>query len=56
MNKLLEELADILGWVAFIGLIVAAAWVFGGEPDLWDKWHGQAMQGACKQETRHAVE
>ena len=54
MNKLLEALAEILEWAFFIAVVLGLFWVFHGEPDLWDKWHDQAMQDACKQESRHA--
>jgi hypothetical protein len=39
-----------LGWTVIVFLIVLAlAFVLGGEPDLWDKWHAQAMDGYTEQ-------
>lgn len=42
MKDLLESLSTVV-WVA---LILALCFIFYGTPDLWDKWHAQAM-GQC---------
>lgn len=45
---------DVIEIAAFIALIAALVFIFQGEPDLWDRWHAQAMgvqaastQGKC---------
>jgi hypothetical protein len=43
MRALLETVALII----FCVFIMALAFVFDGEPDVWDMWHKAAM-GMCK--------
>jgi len=39
-----EMVSTILGWVFIMFLF----FIFTGEPDLWDKWHDQAMKQSCE--------
>ena len=35
------------GDALFIAFVFALFFIFQGEPDLWDKWHDQAMGVQC---------
>lgn len=34
---------NVLGVVLWFATVLALFFIFTGEPDLWDKWHNQAM-------------
>lgn len=40
-------MGDILELMLIIVIISALAFVFQGEPDIWDKWHAAAMGTSC---------
>lgn len=43
-----EAMKDLLELIVLVGFVLAIMFVFGGEPDLWDKWHADAMEQGCE--------
>jgi hypothetical protein len=43
VDNLSKTASQILGWVAIFALF----FIFWGTPDLWDKWHAEAMGTTC---------
>jgi hypothetical protein len=43
----MKDIAELIGTILFIVLLFAMAFVFEGNPNLWDKWHAQAMGHSC---------
>jgi hypothetical protein len=39
---------ETLSVIALVATALALTFIFEGEPDLWDKWHEQAMIEANK--------
>jgi len=44
MNQFFESLAMAVLIAGVLGLF----FIFTGEPDLWDRWHDQAMKMDCR--------
>jgi len=36
------------GATAFFAFVLFLVFIFVGEPDLWDKWHEQAIKQSCE--------
>jgi hypothetical protein len=43
----MKELAQAIGSILWMLLILALVFLFYGEPDLWDRWHALAMGSEC---------
>ena len=44
MNQFFESLA----LAVLIAGVLALSFIFDGDPDLWDRWHDQAMKMDCR--------
>jgi len=46
----MNSLFEVIALFSLIAGVCVVAFVFSGDPDLWDKWHQIAMMAAtCKQ-------
>jgi hypothetical protein len=44
VNQFFESLA----LAVLIACVLVLSFLFDGDPDLWDKWHDQAMKMECR--------
>jgi len=39
---------EVVALILLATFLLYLAFIFEGEPDLWDKWHTEAMEQKCK--------
>jgi len=43
----MRQIVEILELILLVAFVCALAFIFEGDPDLWDKWHAHAMDQGC---------